>query len=421
MHRLLLYLNYAASLISRAYLLPIYYLSGWFPRDASVWVFGSWGGHRYSDNAAAFFEYCHATIPGQARLIWISRNRGIVAELRARGFEAHWIWSAGGIWSCLRAGVYLFDSFSKDINTWLSRNAVKINLWSGVPLKKCEREIDNPRNRYYRLFHGSAPERLFLSAMMPWHAIRPDYVIATSELTREITCRSFDVPEERVWITGYPRNDVLVAHAASNAGDTDRLPADFAAAMAAGRRIFLYLPTYRDSGKEFIDIDWQELDRLMERTHATFFYKFHPDHVGALPAVLPRVVGLPKAVDIYSLLPYTAALISDYSSIIFDYMLLDAPIVYYVPDLDEFAASSRSLNFQPSEIAVGPLCRDGDELLAALSSLAGENARSAPVQDDWERVRERFNVYSDGRFCHRVLAAMATRIPGCGFLRIEPS
>lgn len=417
MERIGLYAKYAGSLISRLYLLPIYYLSGFFPRDWSIWVFGSWGGHRYSDNAAAYFEYCHRAIPGRARLVWISRKRSIVSALRARGFEAHWVWSPAGIASCLRAKVYLFDSFSKDINTWLSRGAVKINLWSGVPLKKCEREIDTPGNRYYRLFHGSVPERLLLSAMMPWHAIRPDFVIATSELTRQITCKSFDVPEEKVWITGYPRNDVLVSPDASAGNDIGHLPAPFAAAIAQQKEIFLYLPTYRDSGRDFIDIDWQALDELMGRSNAVFFFKFHPDHKGGFSGSSRHVVELPKAVDVYSLLRHTSALISDYSSIIFDYMLLGSPIVYYVPDLDEFAASSRSLNFQPEEVAVGPLCRNSSELLSALASLSRDGARHETARDAWARVRLRFNAYEDGRFCRRVLEAMVTNIPGCAFLR----
>jgi CDP-glycerol glycerophosphotransferase (TagB/SpsB family) len=56
MQRLFLYLLAA---LARIWLFPIYWLSGFMPRRRHLWVFGSWGGHRYADNGAAFFEYCH--------------------------------------------------------------------------------------------------------------------------------------------------------------------------------------------------------------------------------------------------------------------------------------------------------------------------------------------------------------------------
>ena len=108
-------------------------------------------------------------------------------DLRRRGYEAYSIWSLRGALRCLRAGVFVFDCFAKDINFWLSRNAVIVNLWSGVPLKAFERDIDTPASRYHRLFHGSGPVRLAYGAMMPWHLVRPDLIIATSEETAAMT------------------------------------------------------------------------------------------------------------------------------------------------------------------------------------------------------------------------------------------
>jgi CDP-glycerol glycerophosphotransferase (TagB/SpsB family) len=412
-------LSYFGSLVSRAWLLPLYFLSGFFSRRPNVWVFGSWGGNRYSDNSAAFFEYCHSAVESPIRLVWISRKRPIVATLRRRGFEAHWIWSPRGIVACLTAGVYVFDSFLKDINFWLSRNAMKVNLWSGVPLKKCEREIDNPRSRYYRLFHGLLLERLALGAMMPWHVVRPDLVIATSELTRDVTCRTFDIVPEQVAVTGFPRNDILFSTEETRTRQT--LPAEFAEALDAGDKIFLYLPTYRDSRKEFLDVNWCELDALMRELDAIFFLKFHPDHVGAFSGGLDRVIELPKAIDIYDLLPQTDALVSDYSSIVFDYMLLRKPIVYFVPDLEEFAASSRSFNFMPADVAAGPLCRTSEELLEALRSIAVGSGFTDSQLARWERIRRKFNAHLDAHSCERVLKAITARVPECAQMRLSVS
>ena len=400
---------YFGLFLARFFLFPLYFLSGFSSRRDDLWVFGSWGGYRFADNAAAFFLHCHAKIGDRVRLVWISRRKDIVKDVREMGYEAHWLWSLRGLGSCLRAKFYVFDSFSKDINYWPSRRAIKVNLWSGVPLKTFERDIDNPRSRYFRLFHGWLPERWFLRMMMPWHLDRPDLIIATSDETSEITRKAFDLAPDSVVVTGFPRNDILFArsHAIGNAQRA--WPDSFSAAVDAGRVIFFYLPTYRDSGKPFLNFDWEKVDSLMHELNATFFLKFHPDDKGGFEGKLKNVVELQQEIDIYDMLAHTNALISDYSSIIFDYMLLNRPIIYYVPDLDEFVTSSRSLYFHPAEIAVGPMCTTESELMTSLTEVA--EAREIPdkVRASWDETRRRFNTHADGASSQRTLKAIEDR------------
>lgn len=412
-------LTYFGALLARPALFTLYFLSGFVPRRSDLWVFGSWGGHRFADNAASLFLHCQAELSGSVRLVWISRDGNIVRKLRDEGYEAHRVWSARGLACCLRAGVYFFDNFCKDVNYWTSRSARKVNLWSGVPLKAFERDIDNPRNRYYRLFHGSPPERLFLSIMMPWHVDRPDLIIATSSENAQITRRAFGVQDDAVAITGYPRNDILFEDSGNGQQARQGWPEPFRHAVDAGRFVFLYLPTYRDSAKPFVDVDWADVDRLMERHDAIFFLKLHPDDRGSLDATGARVIELPQGIDIYGLLPATDALISDYSSIIFDYMMLERPIIHYLPDLDEFRASSRSLIFDPAEIAVGPVCESGATLAEALSAVLQGVQAPLDTQTRWSEIRRRMNLYCDGRSGRRVLAEITRRFPELRTVRHE--
>ena len=402
-------IRYLGLFLARFILFPLYFLSGFSSRRDDLWVFGSWGGYRFADNAAAFFLYCHTKIGDRVRLVWISRSKDIIKDVRERGYEAHWLWSLRGLGCCLRAKFYLFDSFSKDVNYWPSRQAIKVNLWSGVPLKTFERDIDNPRSRYFRLFHGWPPERWILGMMMPWHLDRPDLIIATSDETAEITRKAFDIAPDSVVVTGFPRNDILFTrtHAAGNAQPA--WPDSFSAAVDAKRFIFFYLPTYRDSGKPFLNIAWEDVDSLMFRLGATFFFKFHPDDKGGFEGELKNVVKLPQQIDIYEMLAYTDALVSDYSSIIFDYMLLDRPIVYYVPDLDEFVASSRSLYFHPADIAAGPLCATTPELMTSLTEAAEGRKMPENIRAQWDEKRRRFNTHLDGESSRRTLRAIEDR------------
>lgn len=401
-------LTRAGSLLGTAVARPaqfvLYLLSGLVPRRKSLWVFGSWGGHRFADNAAAFFQYCHQVDVDAVDLVWISRRRDIVDDLRRLGYEAYRVWSVRGVLRCLRAGVFVFDCFAKDINFWLSRNAITVNLWSGVPLKAFERDIDNPASRYHRLFHGVAPVRLAYGAMMPWHLVRPHLIIATSEETAAITRRAFDVPESAVVVTGFPRNDLLLS-AEGHRQARSKCPPDVLAAADAGTTVFFYLPTFRDSAKPYLNIDWDRLEALMEEVDGVFLIKFHPMDSTSFDQGSPRVVQLPQDIDVYHVLPFTSALISDYSSVIFDYMLLDRPIIYYMPDLGEFRASSRKLLFDPGDIAVGPCLSTPEDLLGALAEIATDRAQShGGARRDTAMAR--LHAFDDDQSGARVLKAI---------------
>lgn len=404
-------IRYLGAALARVYLLPLYALSGLMPRSPDLWVFGSWGGQRYADNAAAFFEHCERQNDGKRSHVWISHRLDIARELRALGHRAYWWWSPAGAWCCLRASLHLFDCFPKDTNFWLSRGARLVNLWSGVPLKRFERDIDQPGNRYYRLFHGRPWERLLLGLLMPWHVQRPDLVIASSPETRGITARAFDIPQDRVAVTGLPRNDRLFAE------DSDeQLPASFSEALAAGRRIVLYLPTFRDSGKPAVSDEWLRLGPRLQAMNASLFIKLHPVDDTPPPRLGEQIHGLPRDLDVYRLLPKVDLLISDYSSIIWDFLLLDRPLLLYVPDKAEFIATSRGLNFDPDELAPGPVCHDFSSLEAALADSLEHSDRFAGRRRE---VRSRLHSHVDASSCERVLAsirellASAERKPGC--------
>ncbi|MGE0744065.1 MAG: CDP-glycerol glycerophosphotransferase family protein [Rhodospirillales bacterium] len=384
-----------------------YFLSGFAQRREDLWVFGSWGGRRYADNAAAFFRYCAARTGGTVEVAWISRDRRIVAALRADGLSAHWIYSPRGMLCCLRAGVYVFDCFSKDINHWLSRGALKANLWSGVPLKTFERDIRQPGSRYYRLFHGSLAERWALSALMPWHATRPDFLISTSAATRDILCRAFDVPRIKVAITGLPRNDAMME---APVAPGDVLPPAAAAARRDGRKVFLYLPTLRDHGRPFLDIDWAALDAFLAANGAVLMYRFHPMDANSVSYTSESIVELPRAIDIPDVLPHVDCLVSDYSSVVVDYLLLDRPMIYYFPDADGFAATGRSLNFDLDRIAAGPIATSAGALMTAMRGVLDGVEDQPAARQRRQDVAALFHAHQDGRASERLLDAIALRL-----------
>jgi CDP-glycerol glycerophosphotransferase (TagB/SpsB family) len=395
------YLGYLILLLGRGILFPVYYLSGLVPRRPDLWVFGSWGGYRFADNSAAFFLYCQAAVSENVDLVWIARDQSIVSRLRKQGYKAYWLWSPRGVFNCLRAGIHIFDCFPKDTNYWLSRGSKQLNLWNGVPLKVFERDIKTDTNRYNRLFHGNILERTLFAFMMPWHVSKPDAAIATSEETAEIVSRAFALSNSQVHVTGLPRNDAIFAPPSSAELDIGMVPEEYRDAVAGKETVYLYLPTFRDNGAQYIDINWEALNEKLSRINAKFFLKMHPEDKDQYIIEYANIIQLPQGAEVSDLLPGADVLVSDYSSVIFDYMLLNRPIIYYIPDIVNFQKDCRSFNFHPREVAVGPVCENGDELLDALDQvhLGTTNIYSAHGHE----VMARLHSYTDARSSERVL------------------
>jgi len=219
---MILTLEGALGVMLRPLLFILYFLSGFIARNPHRWVFGSWSGKRFADNGAAMFEYVVARDEPFVEPIWISRDAGVIRGLRNRGFAVYHPWSIKGMLACLTAGVYVFDGLTKDINHWLSRGARRILLRHGVGIKKVERAIEHPAHRLYKLFHGSARQRLVWSYLLPWHLVRPDLVVATSPDHVQQAQDYYGVSAEKVAITGFPRNDRLL-RAASDRRDEPEL------------------------------------------------------------------------------------------------------------------------------------------------------------------------------------------------------
>ena len=128
------------------------------PRDPALWAFGSTSGRRFADNPKHLFLHCHsADGPGpKVRAVWLSQNRDVVRAVRALGLPAEHCWHPRGLWTALRAGVYLFDCRALDVHPSAGHGAFKVNLWHGVPLKKIECDIEQADHPIVAMFSAAS-------------------------------------------------------------------------------------------------------------------------------------------------------------------------------------------------------------------------------------------------------------------------
>ena len=395
------------SVLLRPLLFLLYFASGVIRRDPNLWLFGSWDGRRYADNAAALFRYTPEPLPAAVRRVWISRRRHIVHGLRSQGFRAYHAFSPIGFWYCLRAAVYICDGYLKDINFWTSRGAVQVALQHGPGgFKRIERDIRIPGHRLNQLFHGNWVERAFWSVLIPWHLVRPDLVICASEQQAREAATAYAVAERHIVITGLPRNDEIC--------DPGPFPPGLAPLLETirdlqrdGRRVYLHMPTLRETYPSPFPAAWRQLDSVLEQEHVTVIAHQHfaqRDDAGADTAVSEHIVCVAAHVDLYPLFSHVDGLITDFSSAAFDYLLTDRPVIHFIPDYDRFLATSRDLRLSFDDCACGPVAKTAPELQTVL--------QSSPRIDVNRRktLRARFHAYSDGASRERVYGAILARM-----------
>lgn len=364
------------------------------PRDDRRWVFTSGSGDRFAGNSKYLFLYTAER--GDIRPIWITSDRDIVRELSNAGYEAYYAESIRGRYTLLRAR-RIFRTGSAAFWPYTG-GAEYIQLWHANPTKRMGYDKDE-RLSPFDWFHSR-----YVS--FDWDR----FVVTSAGPPKQVYAGAYRIPEDRILVAGYPRNDALFRDVQGIEIGLDTKAYGRVRELHEEHTIVSYMPTWRRStserdGRSIAEsrVDLERVNHLMERADAYFLLKYHPLSTVA-PAVedLDRVLVLPAALDVSAVLQYVDVLVTDYSSVYLDFLLLDRPLVFYPFDLAEYR-NSRGLYFEYDAVTPGPKAMDFEELYTELE-------RALDGEDDYEAeraaVRERFYEYQDGESSRRVYEAM---------------
>ena len=311
----------------------VYLLSLLVPKRRSLWCFGAWFGQKYADHSRYLFEAAAAT-PG-LDAFWISARREIVEQLRAKGFKALHAFSVGGVWCQMRAGTFVCTVNSKDFcfATLTPRSRI-VQLWHGSPLKRIGFDADQPF------------AKRFVAWLRSLSTDRYDRLVSPAPLFDPVLMSAFRIDSERLIRCGYPRNDGLFV-------DTERrrlIRARFG--VEEGDDFVLYLPTHRDEGKSCdviaatIDGLKQRASRLAEKRVVVVVKPHFYDAplIQAYDGAHVQVVH-DLGFDLYEVLGASDGLVTDYSSVFFDYDIVGKPIYFHAPDLAWYRDRGRGMYF----------------------------------------------------------------------------
>jgi CDP-glycerol glycerophosphotransferase len=224
--------------------------------------------------------------------------------------------------------------------------------------------------------------------------------------------------------TGYPRNDVLYrdpdALDALDLAGTDRPTWERAGATRArGKRVLLYAPTFRDGRPAWLQLEWlQRLAQAAAQRGDLLIVNLHPveqPQVPKLAEVLPGVAFVAPRTDIYPLLARCSALVTDYSSVMFDYLHLDRPVLWFRPDHETYTSTSRALFDAKLPALPGPLFTDAASLARALQREdLGQTAEHARLRHE---LRGRWFDHHDGASAQRLLGTVEDELALAGVCR----
>lgn len=361
-------------------LLPVYWISFFVPKNKRLWLFGSTFGRRFADNPKYLYLYINQWKRETIRAVWISHDKKIINFLNDNGYEAYYYLALKGIWYCFRGSVYIFDNYSKDINFWTSGGAIKVNLWHGVGNKKI-----NYDNKYDEVRHPKTIWQRFISFPRRLSDEKPShYVLATSPLMATIFSRAFRIPNSHILIGGYPRNDVLFKECKITSiltSEEKTLLRNIKNKKENGKRVVGYFPTFRNTEIALLKVmDFEKLHMFLKTQQMIFIIKLHPksmlnDKLKEIPFSTIQII--PSDIDINIFLNEVDVLVTDYSSIYSDYMLLDRPAIAFQYDYDSYRTETRDAYFKFEEYMPEQRAVTMEELMESLKKVIEKDERKA--------------------------------------------
>lgn len=343
-------------------------------------VFAAYGGRGHGCNPGAL-EEAFRTFAPHIRTAWIARPEHHhtipTATLRLRPGTAAY-------WTALARSKYLVNNTDFDRRLVKRPGQVLVQTQHGTPLKHMGLDLQERPAAAGGLDFGE-----MLSGVDQW-----DHLLSPNRHTTLTWERVF--PGGYTMLPyGYPRNDVFQR---ATSEDVRRLRESLG--IPAGSVAILYAPTHRDYRRT--QRTTLDLDRLLRRLGPRFVVLARAHHRHGGPLVSPatgRVIDVSDHPSVESLCLASDALVTDYSSLLFDYANLDRPIVIHADDHEAYEAA-RGTYFDVRSFAPGAVARSEDELTDIFATGHWRGSRSTQLRSAF---RARFCPYDDGRAAERVV------------------
>ncbi|MFD3873909.1 CDP-glycerol glycerophosphotransferase family protein [Streptomyces sp. NPDC058623] len=361
-------------------------------------VFESHMGKQYSDSPKAIYEeLVRSGAPFEA--IWSYAGGKPTGFPKEATLVRRWSWP---YLRALAQAEFWVDNQGFPLALTKRPGTTYIQTWHGSALKRMG--FHEPRTKA----QGKAGQDRFQAAVD-----RFDHFLIRSEHDTRTLAKGFRLRDEVLLRTGYPRNDALVEAHRAEADSGERLRGPLAAELGIDpdKKVLLYAPTFRANADGTVEnftfpFDVEEFaDRLGDRF--TLLVRTHYlNSVSLPPSVAGRVLDVSRHHDVTPLLALADGLITDYSSVMFDYAVLDRPMLFFAYDYEAYATDIRGTYFDLKEKAPGPVVSTADELMQAVAAFDEADAKYAEAR---QRFLTEFGEYDRGDAARQIVEKFFTR------------
>ena len=350
-------------------------------------IFCSFKGDYYSDSPKYIYEYLYENYKDDYDFVWVLNDKKVKIPgnpKRVTRFSLEYFKEVARSKYWVINGRQ-FDPLDK------KDSQVIVSTWHGTPLKKLGLDIGNVYTMNPFIKHS------YVNVSKQW-----DYLISPNRYTTNILKSCFGYQKE-IFESGYPRNDILY-----NADEemVNRIKSSLN--IPEDKKVILYAPTWRDD--EFIDaglIKFQlklELDKLKEAFSDEYIILIRTHYFIAdkldLSGVEDFAIDVSKYNDIAELYLISDLLITDYSSVFFDFANLKRPILYYTYDLDKYENVLRGFYIDIRNEVPGPLLETTDEVIDAIRNI---DQLKEEYKEKYNQFYERFCSIDDGNASKRIV------------------
>ncbi|PFJ17425.1 hypothetical protein COD67_09415 [Bacillus cereus] len=362
------------------------------PVNKKTVVFQSYYGNSYACNPKAIYEEMLSQ-NRDMKAVWIIKN--LETEIKGNAIKVQ----PGSIkYYYYMAIAKYFVNNGNFPDFYEKRNGtIHLQTWHGTPLKRLGLDID-PNSPAYA--ENTSPELIRRNE-------RWDYLIGSNNYTSQILQRAYNF-KKRVLEVGYPRNDMFYSQ-----NTTDRInEIKKILNISPNKKVILYAPTWRDYEKRHEPYTFRfDLDKFQQ--------EFGDEYVLLLrlhyfDAARMHITGYEKFVynvtyynDIQDLYLISDVLITDYSSVMFDYANLNRPMIFFTYDLLRYGSQIRGFYIDFKNEAPGPLVQNENQLFKALHQI---DTVQEKYKLKYQKFREKFCHLEDGKAAKRTIDAVFKEI-----------
>jgi len=354
--------------------------------DDNLIVFETFGGKNYSDSPKYIYEYMLKNYPDY-KYVWILKNPskseipGNPLKIKKGSLEYYKAYSKAKVW---------VNNARLPLTLSKKENQKYIQTWHGTPLKRLANDM-----KVVRMPGTTTPQykRNFHMETSRW-----DYLVSPNHYSSEIFESAFWMDEERVLEIGYPRNDLLVTHAnheefISKIRENVNIP--------KGKKVLMYAPTWRDDefikkGQYLFELKIN-LENLYESIGDEYVILLRMHYLISnaidLSGYENFAIDVSDYDDISELYLITDALITDYSSVMFDYGILKRPQFFFAYDIEKYDKDLRGFYLDYANDLPGPIFDDPFDLADSLKDI---DLIKESYQDKIDEFYERFCSLEQG-------------------------